>query len=168
LDDLSSKYVKKSGDNIDSLLIDSNLSVDGQIINKNISTDTEGNITIQGNYSGEKHGSLNLNFEDGIKAIKINDKTLNDTLQELSSTTINSLNYESNHSKKEFIFKVSQTNGTISSEARTLEESDVPELKQEKINGLVKDLSNISSEYLLSSNFKTSTINNDKGFVTGE
>ena len=168
LDDLSSNYVKKSGDNIDSLLIDSNLSVGGQIINENISTDNAGNVTIQGKYSTKKHGSLNLNFEDGIKAIKINDKTLNDTLQELSSTTINSLNYESNHSNKQFIFKVSQTNGTISSEAKVLEENDIPNLHQEKIINLIDDLKNISSEYLLTSNFKTSTIDNDKGFVTGE
>ena len=168
LNDLSSNYVKKSGDNIDSLLIDNNLSVDGQIINKNISTDTEGNITIQGNYSGEKHGSLNLNFEDGLDDIKINDIPLIKTLQELSSTTINSLNYKSNYSNKQFIFKVSQTNGTISSEARVLVEDDIPGLHQEKIINLIDDLKNISSEYLLSSNFKTSTIDNDKGFVTGE
>ena len=112
LDDLSSNYVKKSGDNIDSLLINNNLSVDGQIINKNISTDTEGNVTIQGNYSDEKHGSLNLNFEDGLDDIKINDKPLFETLQELSSTTINSLNKELTNIRKEYLlsskFKTSE------------------------------------------------------------
>jgi hypothetical protein len=168
LNDLSSNYVKKSGDNINSLTVDNDLNVVGLIINKNISTDTEGNITIQGNYDDKKHGSLNLNFEHGLEDVKIKNKPLIESLKDLSSTAINSLNYDSKHKNNEFIFKISQINGTISSEARILTEDDIPLLSQGKIYGLVEDLKNISSEYLLTSNFKTSEIENDKEFVTGD
>jgi hypothetical protein len=166
LNDLSSNYIKKFGDNIDSLTVDNDLNVVGLIINKNISTDTEGNITIQGN-DDKKHGSLNLNFEHGLEDIKIKNKSLNESFKELSSTTINSLNYDSKHKSKEFIFKISQINGVISSDARELKENDITNLNKDKITGLIEDLENISSEYLLTSNFKTSKIENDKKFVTG-
>lgn len=97
--------------------------------------------------------------------------TVNDNLIKKIDNDIQDINSNLTADNGEFITGIKQESGkliSITTSKLTDDFIDNGKISISKISGLTNSLDDLSSNYVKKTNFKTSTIDNDKGFVTGD
>ena len=188
--DVESKFVHTAGDNIAWLSVANGLSTTTFSANtsgKAIPTDqfTEAVIDETGfkvNAIGEGR-TIRLSTVYSTEGIVINGTSLSDHIKNevrisadeavnlakaYTDAEIKKLDVEDIAVEHSFVTTVREEDGKISVQRAALVSSDIPTIEETHVQNLVADLQNLSSNYVKTTDFKTTVIDNDGKFLSAE
>ncbi len=157
LANLSANYVKKAGDSIANLTVDSDLSVGGYISTNYIKTVKNDGIVITG-VGTDKHGKVKIDIEDAANNVIIGSVSLSDHIK----NAIDALDVACvTLSSGEMLNWIKQEDGKISLGKRPMAATDIPTLPQTKIERL-------SDDYVEKSKFVSLLEENTSDYFRGD